>query len=54
MKEEERLGQIEWFEDLKEAIEAGDTEDAIATIDGAIRILRRDEGEQAGGERGEK
>lgn len=41
MTNEERQGQIEWFQDLRDAIKAGDTESALAAIDAEIKLLRR-------------
>lgn len=45
-------GQIEWFKDLREAIE-NDPEAAIEAVDAAIKLLEREAAEdsQAGVER---
>lgn len=40
---EEQQGQIEWLEDLKETIESGNIEVAIESIDGAIKLLEREQ-----------
>jgi hypothetical protein len=39
LSEQERTGQIEWFESLLEALEEGKVEDAKASVRGAIKML---------------
>ncbi len=41
---EQRFNQIEWFIDLRDSIEAGDIETAIAAIDAAIKLIKREIG----------
>ena len=37
----EELGQIEWFESLKESIEKDDKESALAAVNAALKMLER-------------
>lgn len=42
MTPEEREGQLAWFTDLREAVEADDKESALEAIDAAINLLQRE------------
>jgi predicted RNA-binding protein with EMAP domain len=41
LSEQERTGQIEWFESLLEALEEGKVEDAKAAIRAAVGMLEK-------------
>lgn len=40
-EQDDIAGAIEWFDDLKEVIKAGDTDTAVDAIDIAIRRLKQ-------------
>ena len=46
MTQQEIEGQIQWFTDLRKAIEDGETDTALASIDSYLKLLRRMVGER--------